>query len=78
MWSLTEVEKEAARNLLWLEGRRDEGWEPGSFTYWLLGSLQRADQWNTSKILTSWPEFHKPYVIATTRGLDELVLAVNR
>lgn len=75
---LTEAEKEAARNILWVEGRRDVGWEPGSFTTKLIEALQRADHMNTAKIINGWPQFSEPYIIATTQGLDELVEAVNR
>lgn len=74
---LTPEQIDPARNLLWMEGRRDVGWEPGSFTTKLIEAFQRADSSNTGRLLSAFPEYRGPMMILNRWGTDGLITALG-
>lgn len=63
---------EAARALLWVEGYRYYGQEPGGFHMALIGALQKADYGNRRKLIEAFPQYDYPITIMTTAGGGKL------
>lgn len=72
----TTSEAEAARHLLFREGH-SEGWEPGSFSYYLVEALARADSQNRSALLSAFPAYTRPLAIMMASGANRLASLLN-
>ena len=67
MTDWTPDEKHVARDLLGYYGYPG-GYAPGGFTTVLIHALERADMWNTERLLMGFPHWRRPLEVLRTEG----------
>jgi hypothetical protein len=65
--------QEHCRHLLWHFGRRDVGWEPGTFTARLLSAWDHADDMNYMRLAMGFPDLQIAISISTEHGHEGLI-----
>lgn len=74
---MTTDRDNAVRNVLWVIGDRENGWQPGGFATALLEAWAHADHYNDMQLRAAFPALGEAVAASKRGGRDALLVMLS-